>query len=988
MGRSKEPQIVEGRINDSDDEEIDEDEAFNSEDELMYGDLFTNKKSTKKKSSTTKLKVKGGKRKGKLKKNDSDDDSSDDDSDDSSHNDNSSDDDDDDESGSENDWAGSSDDSEEDDDGGQYMLDLLNNLDKQVAPPTATTTSKSASSSASKIEKRQSKGEGGRISLDNAASEAAARLPESEFQASALSAMGSGDGGYDNDNDNNNHNTAGKLTLDSLMGGIADTANFASVQKSMRVLSSGRTDDDDDDKEQGSSSSSSKQKKMETTSVPVSRVLSERASRKVHTQSTHVEVTKWSDAVHEQRDAETLDFRENKATTHRVTRDTLVDKFEATNDFERELQSALEMAGMEDERKMKKKERKRLIGKDGNDADEDDEDGEDGDGANRRLDDDLGSNRITMAEYKKRHGELAKLRSLMFNEEQKRHRINKIKSKKYRKIRKRQRDRLQNADEEAAQADGVEDRERVEREEMERMKERMTLAHKNTSKWARRVLRRGSKMDVEERRALSLQIAKGDELRRKVMGEEDGDSGSESDTEEGLLKKARDILMEDDTVGGDENGDGKKKKGLFQLEFMKRGMETQRTRAKEEARKLLEELESNEMAAMSTDSEHDDYDEEEEKQKSSKKLKKKALTEAETNKVLPEGKLVASSLQFGKADGFAIKVDGNIELGGKGIQKTDTTKEADEIEEGQGATKVKKKKRKKKKKNGANNDGGDVDPSPASKKTNTAVTPSSKVEEEEENPWIVSKSTKKSKKALSKTVNINEAASMLVDNEDKSSGKRKERNDVSKNVKSKENESSETKNDTDAPADTEKEVGVTELSQAELVRRAFAAPADLEAAEEEFQKEKERMKERDDPTRKKKEDAIVSGWGSWAGAGAPPPRKKPRKLPPKLQAPTSKKAENNAPKRKDDGISTVIINEKRLKKTSKFQLSEIPYPYRSREEYERAIAGNIGQEWNTIHGTKEMSRPAVMVRAGKIIQPITTKAKSKANKQRRAPAKF
>lgn len=147
------------------------------------------------------------------------------------------------------------------------------------------------------------------------------------------------------------------------------------------------------------------------------------------------------------------------------------------------------------------------------------------------------------------------------------------------------------------------------------------------------------------------------------------------------------------------------------------------------------------------------------------------------------------------------------------------------------------------------------------------------------------------------------------------------------------------------------------------------------------------MKERDDPTRKKKEDKFVSGWGSWAGAGAPPP-KKPRKLPPKLQPPTSKKVDN-VPKRKDAGMSTVIINEKRLKKTAQFQLSEIPHPYRSREEYERSIAGNIGQEWNTIHGTKEMSRPAVLVRAGKIIQPIAKKAKAKkANRMKRAPAKF
>jgi U3 small nucleolar RNA-associated protein 14 len=91
------------------------------------------------------------------------------------------------------------------------------------------------------------------------------------------------------------------------------------------------------------------------------------------------------------------------------------------------------------------------------------------------------------------------------------------------------------------------------------------------------------------------------------------------------------------------------------------------------------------------------------------------------------------------------------------------------------------------------------------------------------------------------------------------------------------------------------------------------------------------------------------------------------------------------PRRKDDGMSTVIINAKRLKKTAKFQLSEIPYPYRSREEYERAISGSIGREWNTIHGAKEMSRPAILVRAGKIIQPIAMKAKKKVA---RAPAKF
>jgi len=890
-------------VNSSDDEEIDEDEAFNSDDELMYGEFFLSSNSIKKKKKND------GDKKMKAKSLNSSSDESDE-SDDESDSDS-----------DVNDWAGGngSDDDDsnegEEDDGGAYMLDLLNNLDKQV-PKSATDKKK---------QQHENKGEGGKISYTNQLSEAAVHLKESEYQSGVLSAM---------NNEEEEEGGDGKLTLDSLMGGISDTAGFATVQKSMRALSSGLVVDKDKD-----GKGQQKKKKLTTTAAPVSRVISDRASRKVHYEATTEEVTQWKDAIHEQRDAETLDFRTNKggATTNRITRDVLVDKFEATTDFEKEIQVALEKAGMDNEGSMLKKEKSRLTGEqhqDDNDID------------------DLGSNHITMEEYKKRHGELAKLRALMFYEEQKRHRINKIKSKKYRKIRKRQKDKLTSAEMDAAAIEDptTTDRERIEREEMDRMKERMTLAHKNTSKWARHMLRRGAKMDIEERRALSLQIAKGEELRRKVMGEDDNnDSDDEEETEEDLLKKARDILMENDDDETNTEG-SKKKKGLFQLAFMERGMQAQRTRAKEEARKLLEELEANEVAGMSSSDSSDSDDEDGEELKSNKKKKQRIASESETNKVLSEGKLVASSLKFGKGDGFAIKVDGDIKLGGDELKGKEVEK------------KETKKKQKKKPKLQA-----PVKPTPP------------QAEEEEENPWIISKSTKKSSKPLSRTVNIDKAASMLVDNvqEDKTA-KRKRDDDVDDN-KTILLEST-TAADT-PPASSKKEVGVAELSQAELVRRAFAKPADLEA-EEEFQKEKERMKERDDPTRKKVEEKVVSGWGSWAGAGAPPPRK--RKLPPKLRAPASKKVDKEV-KRKDDGLSTVIINQKRLKKTAAFQLSEIPYPYRSREEYEKAIAGNIGQEWNTMKGSKEMSRPAILVRAGKIINPLTKKAKSK---QKRAPAKF
>ena len=374
------------------------------------------------------------------------------------------------------------------------------------------------------------------------------------------------------------------------------------------------------------------------------------------------------------------------------------------------------------------------------------------------------------------------MRALMFYEEQKRNRVNKIKSKKYRKIRKRQREREKEAENDGFD-DPTSDREKMEQEEMERMKERMTLAHKNTSKWARRVLRRGSKMDIEERRALSLQIAKGDELRRKMMGEDyEGGSDSEGETEEDLLKKARDILMENDD--NEPNSEGQKK-GIFQLAFMQRGQENQRKKAKEEARRLLEELESNELAAVSTDSEDEnDYTK-------TKPRGKPVASAAETNKVLPEGKLVASSLQFGKADGFAIKVDGNIDLDDHAgsIKKAE-----DDGAENDQSTKSNKKKNKKARKQ---NKVSDAD--------NGASSETGK----EENPWIAASTGSKANKSSSLKVNINDAASMLVDDPKKvkHDGKRKRDSDEATPEESQEGKSSE---------------GIAELSQAELVLAKLA----------------------------------------------------------------------------------------------------------------------------------------------------------------------
>lgn len=314
----KEPRLVE-KVDDSEDEEIDEDEAFNSEDELKYGEFFVTKKKPK---STVK----------KIGQDESEDDESGSDEESESDGDYS------------KDWA---DDSDEEDDGGQYMLDLLNNLDKQVPGKEE------------KKPDKKSEGYNGKIRLENVPA-AAVHMPESEFGAGVVSVPSAA-----------NNFGSNKLTLDSLMSGISDTQGFTEVQRTMRALSSGNGD-------AGS-------KKLETTPAPVARVVSERASRKVHYEATTEDMTQWKDVVHTQRDAETLDFRVNKggAKASRVTKDGLVDKFEARTEFEEELAKALEVAGMEDEKAMELREKQRL-GLD---------DGFEDDGG---VDDDLGANRISM----------------------------------------------------------------------------------------------------------------------------------------------------------------------------------------------------------------------------------------------------------------------------------------------------------------------------------------------------------------------------------------------------------------------------------------------------------------------------------------------------------------------------------------------------------------------------------------------------------------
>ncbi len=694
---AREPKLVD-YVSDSDDESIDEDLAFNSDDEEKYGSIFAGSKPTKNDSASD------------TASNSSEDEKS--------------------YSGDEGSDGIASDDDDDDGDGGQFMLDLLNNLDNKDG------------------DKQKEKDEARREMAHSKF------MAESEYSTAVKSS---------------------NLTLDQLMSNIADTKGFGTVQKTMKGISSDSYDGE---------------KHLTTTSAPVSKVVSSRAERKVNYQEQKNEVSQWTTVTKQNREAETLDFRPKDRI--RITKDELVGKFEPTTDFEKEMANALEEAGIADESKMKNMD---------DDMFDDDDD------------DDLGRNNLTEEEFRRRHGELAKMRALMFYEEQKRNRVNKIKSKKYRKIRKKQRMRLKEAENaEAAEHDDEYAKELEEKAELERMQERMSLKHRNTSKWAKRVLRRGKNVDMDTRRALSEQVRIGDELKRKMQGHFSDDS---EDEDADLLEKARAILAETEEDAQDE-----KKKGLFSMDFMKKGLEAQRQRAKAEARELLKELEANAEA-----SEDEDQDEESDETSASKKKKPKVASAKEMEKVISKGKLTAASLEFGNSNTVAVSGEIDLEIGSKSTKKVDAEAgnsmtislsqveavEADQVQEGESriTTGLQAK---------------------TSKRNHS--------EEEDSNPWVQnasiesntedSRKAKKLKKVLPRIskqgiVNVADAVNIL-------SG------DVDTIDESKKSEKTETVRTTNVSS------AIATLTQEELVKKAFATPSEKDI-EDDFEKEKVRLKD-------------------------------------------------------------------------------------------------------------------------------------------------
>lgn len=83
----------------------------------------------------------------------------------------------------------------------------------------------------------------------------------------------------------------------------------------------------------------------------------------------------------------------------------------------------------------------------------------------------------------------------------------------------------------------------------------------------------------------------------------------------------------------------------------------------------------------------------------------------------------------------------------------------------------------------------------------------------------------------------------------------------------------------------------------------------------------------------------------------------------------TKKEGIDADKRKDRKLDKVIINERRVKANVKYMASQLPFPFETREQYERSLRVPKGKEWTTKRTFQDATKPRVIVKQG-VIAPL------------------
>ncbi|RPD64660.1 Utp14-domain-containing protein [Lentinus tigrinus ALCF2SS1-7] len=713
--------------------------------------------------------------------------------------------------------------------------------------------------------------------------------------------------------------SGGKLNLDDLLAPLeGQSSNLQSLKKSAKVLASTSG-------------------KIKTLSAPLPQRTAERLDREAAYEQTKGEVDKWKATMQRIQEAEHLSFPLQAEPKSRTSNLELAAKFKPTTELESAVDKLLKSARLR-ENEIAQTESLKM-------------------------------NNLSVEEVAARRAELAKMRDLMFRAEAKAKRIAKIKSKTYRRIKKKERARLAEKLGEA-EDDDLDDEEARLKREVERARERATLRHKNTGKWAKAMKARGE-LDEDQRRDINEMLDRGEKLRRKIQGQgssdeesEDDDESDEGEGEEGVSRiraKAFDELAALD-ANEPEALEEKKGKSIFEMKFMKDAMAREQRKANEMVDDFVREMGGGDP----DDEEIVEQDAGQPQDVTVQRVGGRVVYRpgALNTAVRPVGSLASdtSSVTLRSTD---FPPEAHAELSASppgspdvqrpvplstaksnpwltqasGSSKAQTKHEVAVSKASAAADKSKHKLRKRAQKRLEEKEKAQEDAAvDISLSTVMTLSEPSKAGESSKSVAQPSSTTAKAKKAQPQT-QASQAGADDSDSDANSELDEQERLAALKKQRKGKGKAN----------------GVKAFEQRDLVALAFAG----DNVVQDFEETKRREMAEDAP---KEIDTTLAGWGSWGGAGTKKAAPKPHLV--------KKVAGIDPTSRADYKKAHVIISEKRDKKAAKYLVKDLPYPYTSKAQFERSMEVPLGTEWNTRLGFQRATLPKVVTKMGQLITPL------------------
>ena len=133
-----------------------------------------------------------------------------------------------------------------------------------------------------------------------------------------------------------------------------------------------------------------------------------------------------------------------------------------------------------------------------------------------------------------------------------------------------------------------------------------------------------------------------------------------------------------------------------------------------------------------------------------------------------------------------------------------------------------------------------------------------------------------------------------------------------------------------------------------------------------FAEDKQREIEADAP---REIDVTIPGWGAWVGKGVHKPSQQHRA---QGQRKFVKHVDGIPVEARRDGhLSHVILNERRDRKSVKYLVRDLPFPYTSASQHEHRLRQPLGPEWTTLTTQRAATMPSVLTRPGVLIEPIS-----------------